>query len=213
MGKGQSLLASYAFRTTALYVVLSAAWIVVSDWVLHLTVKDPNLAVEISVFKGWVYTGVAALFLYMTIFRYERTRDALERRIAAGEARARSMADATDDLVIAYDKDARIVAVNAVVGRALRLPDDKMLDHISADLFGGLSGARPLEQSIQQAMASGKTVNHEFAVTLADGTLHTFDTVVMPVVETAATQVRAVVRLHESGKTPGASGDPSKSTG
>jgi PAS domain S-box-containing protein len=51
-------------RTSLLYALVAAVWILVSDKVLVAVVHDPAMIEEISVCKGWAFVAVTALLLF-----------------------------------------------------------------------------------------------------------------------------------------------------
>lgn len=56
-----------AFRIAAIYLVIGALWILLSDLVVDLFVNDPELKMTLSIAKGWVYVLVTAVILAMLI--------------------------------------------------------------------------------------------------------------------------------------------------
>lgn len=66
-----------ALRTALIYIVVSAVWILFSD---KLLLNNPNTAVYISTVKGWIYTLVVGLFLYLAITREFNRRNKSELR-------------------------------------------------------------------------------------------------------------------------------------
>ena len=61
-----------ALRVVIIYVIVGALWIVVSDPVLNALVHDPDLRLELSVAKGWIYVAVTALLLFVLLRRETR---------------------------------------------------------------------------------------------------------------------------------------------
>jgi len=57
-------LSHIALRTSLLYALVAAVWILVSDKVLVALVHDPAMIEEISVCKGWAFVAVTALLLF-----------------------------------------------------------------------------------------------------------------------------------------------------
>lgn len=55
-----------ALRTTIIYMVVSAAWILFSDKIL---LTNPETTLFISTVKGWIYTIVVGIFIYVAIAR------------------------------------------------------------------------------------------------------------------------------------------------
>jgi two-component system, cell cycle sensor histidine kinase and response regulator CckA len=61
-----------AIRLSLWYALLSSLWILLSGWLLHLLVKDHNLAVSLENVKGWFFVSVTAFLLYLALDRYFR---------------------------------------------------------------------------------------------------------------------------------------------
>ena len=57
-------LSHVALRTSLLYALVAAVWILVSDKVLVALVHDPVIMEEIAVCKGWAFVAVTALLLF-----------------------------------------------------------------------------------------------------------------------------------------------------
>ena len=53
-----------SLRTALIYAVVSALWILVSDWPLKL-LEDPLLIQQVSMLKGWFFVGVTTILLYV----------------------------------------------------------------------------------------------------------------------------------------------------
>lgn len=62
-----------AFGIAAIYLVVGALWILLSDLVVDIVVKDPALKTAVSIGKGWAYVVITAIILAMLI------RDSLSR--------------------------------------------------------------------------------------------------------------------------------------
>jgi len=57
-------LSHVALRTSLLYALAAAVWILVSDKVLVALVRDPVVMGEIAMYKGWAFVAVTALLLF-----------------------------------------------------------------------------------------------------------------------------------------------------
>ncbi len=71
-----------ALRTSVLYWVAAAAYILLSDWTVEALVQDSTVATRVQTFKGWAFVTATALLLYVglrgQLRRWER--EVLERR-------------------------------------------------------------------------------------------------------------------------------------
>jgi signal transduction histidine kinase len=65
-------------RITAIYLIVGALWILLSDQALATLTDDPSVLTRLETYKGWFYVLVTAGLLYALIRRAE---EALERRV------------------------------------------------------------------------------------------------------------------------------------
>ena len=56
-----------ALRIAAIYLVIGALWILLSDLVVDIFIKDPALKTLVSIVKGWVYVVITAIILAMLV--------------------------------------------------------------------------------------------------------------------------------------------------
>lgn len=56
-------------RISLIYVTAGAAWILLTDWLLHLIALDPAVIARLSTLKGWAFIAVTALILHRIISR------------------------------------------------------------------------------------------------------------------------------------------------
>ncbi|MBK7973446.1 MAG: PAS domain-containing protein [Deltaproteobacteria bacterium] len=78
-----------AARTAALYAAAAGLWIVGSDWLVDLLVRDPHSVRALQTYKGWFFVACTAALLYFTL-RAQLGRFAAEsaaRRAAEDELR------------------------------------------------------------------------------------------------------------------------------
>jgi PAS domain S-box-containing protein len=75
---------SISVKITAIYFAVGTLWILFSDTVLGLVIRDPSVMTKLSIAKGWCYVLLTALMLYMLVRRgtAEMTRDIAERKQA-----------------------------------------------------------------------------------------------------------------------------------
>lgn len=60
-------------RITAVYVLLGALWILLSDKALFLLVPEPEAAMRVAMYKGWAYVAASAALFYF-LLKAERVR-------------------------------------------------------------------------------------------------------------------------------------------
>jgi len=70
MGKTRQSAPYIAFKIAAIYAVIGALWILLSDHFLATLVRDPDLMAQLQTYKGWFYVLVTAGILYLLIRRH-----------------------------------------------------------------------------------------------------------------------------------------------
>jgi len=57
-------------KIATIYALAAGVWILLSDKLLFLLFRDPDVITRISIVKGWLFTVVTACFLYFLVSRY-----------------------------------------------------------------------------------------------------------------------------------------------
>jgi len=58
---------SVALRTSLIYAAIGGAWILFSGRVLFALVSNPEVRVELEIYKGWAFVAVTVFLLYVTL--------------------------------------------------------------------------------------------------------------------------------------------------
>ena len=56
-----------ALRTCLIYAAIGGAWILLSGRILFALVSDPDVRVQLEIYKGWGFVAVTALLLYFML--------------------------------------------------------------------------------------------------------------------------------------------------
>ncbi len=80
------------FGIAAIYVLVGALWILLSDALVGMLVRDPGLITRLSMYKGWAYIVVTGGLLYLLISRSARERERLYQQARYEQARWRRTA-------------------------------------------------------------------------------------------------------------------------
>ena len=64
-----------ALQPVLVYAIASALWILCSDWLVTLLVRDRGLVGQVSVMKGWVFVALTSALLYRLLRRREKAAD------------------------------------------------------------------------------------------------------------------------------------------
>ena len=82
-------LADIALRTSLVYALAGAVWILLSDWLLEIVIKDPASISRIQTYKGWMFIAITTALLYATLRRelQRQKQESLKREQADAELR------------------------------------------------------------------------------------------------------------------------------
>jgi PAS domain S-box-containing protein len=170
---------------TALYVVLSAAWIIASDAALHNLPLSPLQDTVAATLKGLLYLLVVAGFIFVILNKLHTTQANLERDVATrtaalrlseadlrrSEERLRRLLANLPDVTRTSNEDGSITYISANVERILgfsaeevcAFPPSFWLDRIREE-------DRPrIVASYRKLFADGTPIDEEFRIQRRDG--------------------------------------------
>ncbi len=156
-------------RIVSLYAVVGAAWVLFSDRVLELFVRDPVRRDAIASGKGVVYVAVTALLLLFLI----RSQHA-ERRVR--DAELRTVLDSMPDAVLVMDRSSTIVDLNraaldvfaASERRELLVPVAALLERVHLRHADGRR-LDPTRSASRRALGGESVVDFEALMRRLDG--------------------------------------------
>jgi len=100
-------------RIVGIYAAFSLLWIYASDRVLGAVIRDHELFVRVSSYKGWAFVLVSAALLWRLIADYSRRMSVSNLQALGNEARFQAIFEGLGDAVfICSPADGRIVDVN-----------------------------------------------------------------------------------------------------
>ena len=79
------------FKIVAVYSLFGSLWIFLSDSILGLLVRDPDIITRIATYKGLLFIATTATLLYFLIGRYIYRLNVYNRQIVASEEELRSL--------------------------------------------------------------------------------------------------------------------------
>ncbi|MCX7748778.1 MAG: PAS domain-containing sensor histidine kinase [Clostridia bacterium] len=86
-----------AFKIVFIYALVGGLWIVLSDKLLDISVKDKALYTQIAIFKGWIYVIGTALMLYSLISRHMAQIQRSKEELVKSEEKYRLVIENTTD--------------------------------------------------------------------------------------------------------------------
>ena len=122
----KSDLLSVAVRTSVLYAVAAALWILLSDRILVALVSDIQLIGTIAMLKGWAFVAVTALLLYGTLrsqlgrwAREVKAREEAELAQRQAEHKYRTIFANASEGIFQTSPEGRFLEANAAMARIL----------------------------------------------------------------------------------------------
>ncbi len=134
---------------------------------------------EISVSKksGEATSDPRFIVLSRDITERKQMEFALQQR----EREFRSLAESSPDVIVRFDRECRRIYANPTAAKLAGKPAEAMLGSTPADRqVLGTEHAEKLNASIRRVFASGQREQIELAVTFRDGSVHEYDSFVVP---------------------------------
>lgn len=141
----------HSTRIALIYLAFSAVWIGVSDSTLEALFRERYL--QISLYKGWAFVGITAMFLKIWLLAEERRRDDVEARLQTSAV--------TDPLTGLRNRIALIEHLDHAIARARRENRHIGLLYLDIDGFKAINDTH--------GHAEGDALLREFAARLSRG--------------------------------------------
>jgi PAS domain S-box-containing protein len=156
------------WRTSSLYALVAATWILASDTLLHAVVSDQSFADLLAIYKGWAFVGVTAALLYLVLTaqlrRFEREmagRERAETQLQASEARFRSLLECAGEGIYGLDANGHATFVNPSAVGMLSYPAGELIGQKMHDLVhhsrADGSPYPPAQCPVQASLRDGET--------------------------------------------------------
>ncbi|MCU7497457.1 MAG: PAS domain S-box protein [Ignavibacteria bacterium] len=117
------------------YALVSAAWIVVTDYLLAGEIKDPIILTHYQTYKGWFFILISAVLLYyfvrLGVKKIRSSTDAL----VISENKYRTLLEQASDSIILADKYAKIIEANSTTSQLLGYKKDEIINRSFKDFF------------------------------------------------------------------------------
>ncbi len=164
-------------RIVMLYAFFAGLWILFSDQLLGLLIRDAGTITLISTLKGWFFVLVTSTLLYVLVRRLagQLMRAAEKEQIQRLEHQQtletlQAIIDNSTDAIFVKDLDGRYQVANTGLSRLLQKPVSEILQATDFDLFPeGI--AQQFHEDDRRIMASEKTETYEEDVATPTDTL------------------------------------------
>ncbi|MFA6467850.1 MAG: PAS domain S-box protein [Bacteroidota bacterium] len=104
-------------KTIIIYTIFSTLWILLSDAILFLVVRDHALIEQFSMVKGLIFVLTSAMLLYVVVnFSTKKHSETLD-QLQFTETQFKGILDSAFDAVISVDEDQRVILFNAAAER------------------------------------------------------------------------------------------------
>lgn len=144
-----------ALKIALIYSVFSVLWIMFSDQILYLAVKNIETATRIQTIKGWIFVlataGLIFVLLQREISRYRRVQTALRE----GEERYRFLVENAPLGIVAVDTAGAILTANPMLVEILGAPDVESTKIINMFTFPPLVEAG-ISDNCRQCLETGR---------------------------------------------------------
>lgn len=140
-------------KIVALYALVGALWIYLSDFVLGFLVRDPDIMTRLATYKGLFFITVTAALLYYLIGRYVSRLNAQNQKLKENEERFQAIVRTSSDGFTINDAKGRFVDCNEVYCRILGYSADEVRGMQITDVEareGGEEFTRHFEKVIRQ---------------------------------------------------------------
>ena len=160
-------------RIVAVYALLGALWIYLSDSALGMLVSDPRLMTTIATYKGLLFITLTSSLLYFLISRYVAHISEKNRQLKVSEERFQSIYHGISDAILIHDAvTGDVISVNRTACEMFGYTSDEML---ALDVGSMSQGEPPYSQNdalnwLHRA-AQGKPQKCEWVSRRKDGSL------------------------------------------
>lgn len=173
------------FKIAAIYLTLSALWILFSDKLVIKFVNDLESVMLLQMIKGWFFVIISSVLIYVLIFRNVNSMRRSEKNLVDSESNLRSLINATPDFVYLKDTEGRWIEANDYMIRLFQLENVSYQGKNSKELAESSAIYRKIQpncvKSDKAAWEKGQIVRVEQELPLADGRTIICDVIKAPI--------------------------------
>ncbi|MBK9925122.1 MAG: PAS domain S-box protein [Anaerolineales bacterium] len=124
-----------AIRITGIYLTAGILWILFSDRLVAKTITNPILLTEVSIYKGWGYVLITALFLYWMIQSHGNEVSKVNFKFHEAENKYQEFLEQASDGVFVSNVNGQITFANKQASKLTGYSTVELLDMTLQDLF------------------------------------------------------------------------------
>jgi PAS domain S-box-containing protein len=118
----------YEIRITLIYWIFSIVWIYTSDYLLVITIDDPELLTRIQNYKGWAFVTASAVLIYILVRHYLNAQRTTEKKLIDNEERLRLAVSSAQQGIYDLNIQTGEVVVNDIYAAMLGYDPEKFLE-------------------------------------------------------------------------------------
>jgi len=151
------------------YCLVAGGWILLSDKLLQIVVRDADQLSRMQTVKGWFFVLVSALLLYWLVGHYLRVVHRREAQLRVSEERFRSVFETAAAGMVLMHPDGAIFQANPAFCRFTGFAEDELVRLTITDVTHPEDRERTLEN--YQSLSSGQeeSVHYEKRYLTRDG--------------------------------------------
>ncbi len=162
-----------SLKIIAIYALFAGLWIYLSDEALGLFIRDPDIMVSISVYKGFLFIVVTAALLFQLISRYLRKTREIEQDLHASRNLINALIEGTTDAIFVKDLQGRYLLFNTAAANVTGKHVAEVIGHDDTFLFSPME-AGAIMAGDRRVIDAGQVMTYEDYFTASDGTYRTF---------------------------------------
>ena len=162
-----------AARIIGIYSLFAALWIYFSDQAVGLFVREREMMVRLSVYKGFLFIVVTALLLYKLIVRHIWKTREVEKDLRKSRNLINALVEGTTDAVFVKDRDGRYILLNKAAAEFSGKPEKEIIGRDDSEIISPGEAAAIMEGD-RRVMTERRVMTCEDCLTTADGVYRTF---------------------------------------
>lgn len=166
-----------SLRIGAIYAVVTALWIIVSDRVAILITKDFEHQAQLQTAKGLLFILLTASLIYFLLRRELKIEQQLLSELHDSDTRWRSLAENAPDIILTVNRQAEVQYINRLPS-GLSAPDNpsmSVFDYVPEE------HSLTIRQALDQVFETGQPASFEVASTNPQGSPVWYSTRIGPI--------------------------------